>query len=213
MGVPSTLAKLSTVRSDLDLPAVGSILDRPVLNKVNRQSPPVSLADFKGNVLGTQLQIVKSYSSWQKSRNVSTSHYYISPQGGDSEVVGNRLAVTCTSDGRFDIGMECRILGKVQEEGTHRYSGMSFGRFGSDSNYMHLYLIENKDDWLVGDQKIVWAYEYNQYAAGGEKSWSDDVNLTLSRPYITAIFRNVYKRAGGGNVSTMDFWDWKLQKI
>ena len=216
MGVSSASADLRAVRQDLDLPAAGSITERAVMNKICRQSPPVDLASFKGNILGTQLLIKNIWGGsavWEKKRDHTTGHFYISPQGGTTGITGDRLQVNCTSQDAYDIGMELRILGKVTEDGTYRFSGKSFGRFAGNFNYMHIYLITNSLGYLNGVNNLVLQNEYSSAFADGEKSWSFNVSLSTTQPYVTAIFRNVFKAYSYGDNTTMDFWDWKLEKV
>ena len=74
MSISSSEASLQAVRQDLDLSASGPITDRAVMNKVNKQSTPVSLADFRGNLLGQQLLVTQEgfgdHSVWNKKRDV-----------------------------------------------------------------------------------------------------------------------------------------------
>ena len=216
MGVSSTQASLRAVRQDLDLSAAGSMSERAVLNKVNKQSGPVSLAEYKGNVLGTQLALHTEWGGnpWKKIRNESSGHMYITSYGGNVYVSGNKIKVQ-VYEASGDNGMEARLIGKVTERGRYRLTGKSIGRFSGmhRNTYMHVYLITNKDDYLSGINKTDVRWEGGSSDADGQKSHSFDVDLTTDRPYATLILRQINKYGGQLNTFVFDFWDWKLEKI
>ena len=216
MGVSSTQASLQAVRQDLDLPAAGSMSERAVLNKVNKQSGPVSLAEYKGNVFGTQLVLHTEWGGkpWKRIRDESSGHMYITRAGSNVYVAGNKIKVQVQEE-TGDNGMEARLIGKVTESGRYRLTGKSYGRFSGyhDYTYMHVYLISNRDDYLLGVNKTDVRWENNKFFADGEKSHSFDVDLTTDRPYVTLILRQINKYGGQLNTFVFDFWDWKLEKI
>ncbi|NBR40479.1 MAG: hypothetical protein EBT93_13870, partial [Alphaproteobacteria bacterium] len=178
-------------------------------------------ADFKGNILGTQLVFYNCWGGpgreWKKRRWETAGVGYATVSGIGTGISGNRLQVRATEQGLNggDAGCEARICGRVSENGTYRFSGKSFGRFSSyyNTGQLHINLITNTSDYLVGANNNVVYEVWNRTFASGEKSWSYDVNLTTSQPYVTAIFRNILKDGGRGDSFTHDFWDWKLVKI
>jgi hypothetical protein len=216
MGVSSTEASLREVRQDLDLGASGSILERAVLNKVNKQSGPVSLAEYKGNILGTQLLLHKNWGGkpWKKIRNESSGHLYITRVNSDVYLSGNRICISVYEE-MGDNGMEARLIGKVTESGRYRLTGKTYGRFSGSHDFteMHVNLISNVSDYLSGVNDVVYRWEQNRAFAKGEKTHSVEVNLNTSRPYITLCLRQINKYGGQLETYVHDFWDWKLEKI
>lgn len=215
MGIPSASASLTAVREDLDLPTAGTITERAVLNKVNKQVPPVSLAAFRGNILGTQLYLTKAYQGqvWQKKKDQTSEHFYITATEGLS-IKGNRIALAATGQGASgDSGMEARIVGTVAESGRYRLSGNTDCNYGRVGNEMHHYLITNTLGYLNGVNNVVLQKEHTEAFGKGEKSWSYDVDLATDHPYVTFVIRNVHKSGNYGDTSVFEFWDWKLEKI
>ena len=96
MSVPSSHASLQAVRQDLDLPSAGGMTERAVLNKNIQTAGPIKLADFKGNILGNQLQVNQrpwngQLSSWiGPIRYEGSAHPYISTYLGGVGVSGNK---------------------------------------------------------------------------------------------------------------------------
>lgn len=221
MGVSSSQASLKAVRQDLDLAAAGDMLERPVLNKVNKQAGPINLADFKGNILGTQLEVYKCWGGpgreWKKRRWETGAVAYATVAGANAVVSGNRLQMIAREQGLDggDAGVEARICGRVLENGTYRLSGKSLGRFSQyySTGQLHINLITTVSDYLAGPLNNVVYQVHNKNFANGEKSWSYDISLTTSEPYVTLVLRNILKDGGRGDTWTHDFWDWKLVKI
>jgi hypothetical protein len=218
MGVSSTKASLRAVREDLDLGGAGSILERAVLNKVNKRSGPVSLAEYKGNILGTQLILHKAWggSPWKKIRNESSGHDYIDSANSDVYVSGNKICVAvCELLG--DNGMEARLIGKVTESGRYRLTGKSYGRFSPYHKWgqLHIYCIANPAGYLSGTNKIKYGLELDSTSGSGQKTHSVEFNLDTGDPYITLCLRQINKYGGSIEYLTLvhDFWDWKLEKI
>ena len=224
MGVPFTQASLNTVRQDLDLPAAGSILERPVMNKINKDAGPINLADYKGNLLGTQLTLdpsawVGSNLVWKKFRYHATSHYYVSSYGGDVRVVnGNqyRLRAKETGGGGGDRGSEVRFMGKVTEAGEYRLTG-TMQCNGASSYYTtqrHINLIANSSDYLQGINDIKVRSEASVIGSQSVQNYQSPIfTLDTNRPFITLILRNVMVE--GGNLSTYEhyFWNWKCERV
>lgn len=220
MGITATAGvSLRDIRIDLDLPQNGRFVEQHVLNRVCKNTAPANLEEFRGMVLGTQL-LLGNYTfggpTWTGSPRWQTGFTeYIDQSGGDVTIAqGHRLAVRCQGERFYDKGMEARITGTVNQNGTYRFSGSSECRHGSFTGQLHIYLIAAPGGFLNGyPQDIIVGHEQNGLSgANGQKFWSWDVNLSTSKPYITAIFRNVYV-AGDTESSKIDFWDWKLQKI
>lgn len=209
---------LSGLRFDLDLPLAGRFAEEHVLNRVCKQAGPASLNEFRGVVLGTQLQLVDytSGAPWTGVPRWQAGYIeYLDSTGGSVAVSGNRLKVTATSNrDPYDRAMEVRITGLVWDPGTYKFSGSTEARHGDPTGQMHMYLLANSAGYLAGSQQILVAYEKNGLAgANGQQFHSYNVNLTSGMPYITAVFRNVYLGGGSGEQTAIDFWDWKLEKI
>jgi len=221
MGVSSSQADLQSVRLDLDLAAAGDMLERPVLNKVNKQSGPVDLADFKGNILGTQLNVYKCWGGpgreWKKRRWETGAVAYATVAGANAGVSGNRLQMTAREQGLDggDAGVEARICGRVLENGTYRLSGRSNGRFSGyyNTGQLHINLITTRTDYLAGTLNNVVYDVKSRTFASGEHAWTYTVDLNTSESYVTLVLRNILKDGGKGDTWTHDFYDWKLVKI
>ena len=220
MGVSSSQASLRAVRQDLDLSSTGNMTERAVMNKINKQSGPINLAEFKGNILGTQLEVYKCWGGpgreWKKRRWETGAVGYATLAGANAGVSGNRLQMTATEQGLDggDAGMEARICGRVLESGIYRLSGKSFGRFSQyySTGQLHINLITTRTDYLAGILNNVVYEVHSKMFANGEKSWSYDISLNTSEPYVTLVLRNILKDGGRGDTWTHDFWDWKLVK-
>lgn len=221
MGVSSSQASLVAVRQDTDLSASGSILERAVLNKVNKQAGPVNLAEFKGNILGTQLNVYKCWGGpgreWKKRRWECGAVPYAAIYGANAGVSGNRLQMTATEQGLGggDAGMEARLCGIVSESGNYRLSGKSHGRFSqyNSTGELHINLIATTGDYLAGPLDNVVYQVKSRAFANGDKSWSYNISLSTAKPYITLILRNILKDGGQLETFTHDFWDWLLVKV
>lgn len=216
MAVSSSQVSLKAVRQDLDLSAAGSMTERAVLNKVNKRSGPVSLSEFKGNVFGTQLVLHKNWGGlpWKQIRYESSGHLYEDRYGSDVFVSGNKIVVR-VYENDDDNGMEARLLGKIEQSGSYRLTGKSFGRFSNyhTNTYLHVNLISNSSGYLSGTQNIDYRYEQNKYFAEGDKSYNTTVSLTTARPYITLVLRQINKYGGQLQTFDIDFWNWKLEKV
>ena len=217
MGVSSTQASLQAVRQDLDLPAAGSMSERAVLNKVNKQSGPVSLAEYKGNVFGTQLEVFKCWggNQWRKLRWETSAHIFNFVTGANAYVSGNKIGLTAMGQGASgDSGSELRIINTVSESGSYRLTGKSFGRYGNyDAGQIHIQVIANATGYLEGVNNVLISRTITSAFGRGEKSHSFDLSLSTSQPYITLILRNIIKSSPDTGTYTHDFWDWKLEKI
>jgi len=217
VSISSSQVSLVALRQDLDLSANGNMTERAVLNKNIQTSAPVSLADFKGNVLGNQLYVNKAEfgqgGTWPKRRYEGSAHPYIA-KAGDVRVSGNKILVSCTEGGAGggDRGTEYRAIGFCNEPGSHRLTGTSFGRFSSyyNTGEMHIYLIANGNGYLSGLQRVLVRKEGGYINLGGQQSHSFDVQISENLPYITLVLRYIQKDGGRGDTFQHDFWDWKL---
>lgn len=227
MSISSSEASLRAVRQDLDLSANGPITDRAVMNKVNKQSTPVSLADFRGNLLGQQLLVTQEgfgdHNVWNKKRDVSSAHHYISTTGGSVAVSGNKILCTrkATGIGSGDNGVEARVLGFVDSgmAGTYRVTGNYKGGFQGRSAavQMHILLLSHTADYLAGNQTIHIneVYDGNSKTSGTEYSFNQTADLVTGSPYITLILRNITRNGSepSGTDYIQEFWDFKVQKV
>ena len=223
MGVSSTEASLRAVREDLDLPAAGSMSDRAVLNKVCKQSGPVSLAEYKGNILGTQLYIPGGtqpleQSQWPKRRDESFATYYIA-RNGYVRLSGDRIQIEQQdiSGNNGDYGTEARICGKVLEDGRYRLTGTAYAQFAASPGngihaQLHVQLIATTNDYLSGLQSLL---VNDVYYRGGGTTFNINkfVTLSTSKPYIALIFRYIMSGQGATtNRYTHEFTNFKLVK-
>lgn len=223
MGVSSTEVSLRAIREDLDLPAAGSVDERAVLNKANKSYLPVSLSEYKGNILGTQLYVpntsLDSEGNWPKKRDEAFATWYIF-RNGSADAWGSavRLTLIDISGNSGDYGVETRICGRVLEDGLHRLTGSVTADFATSPgnavhSQCHVQLLANASDYLSGDQSLLVNRVY--YKSNGTQFNIDwPVNLSLSQPYITLIFRNVNSGMGVTNSAyTHEFSNFKLVKI
>ena len=224
MGISSTEASLRAIREDLDLPAAGSIDERAVLNKINKPYLPVSLSEYKGNILGTQLYIPggtmpKPEDQWPKRRDESFATYY-GGRGGYVRLSGDRIQVqvqdTTTMVG--DYGTEVRICGKVLEDGQYRLTGTAYGDFpdhpsnNSQHAQLHVQLLANAGDYILGIYDLLVDDVYIK-RNGSTFDTDRTVNLSTSKPYITLIFRYIITGSGiGSEFYTHEFTNFKLVK-
>ena len=221
MGIAKASASLSAVRADLDMPA-GGMTERAVLNKGNKTAPPLSLASLKGNVIGQQLLVDKTVwngnNAYTPKRSEGSAHYYIARQGDVFVQSGNRVCCLATSGGAGggDRGTEYRGYGKVQESGTHRLTGKVFTRWSTSylNGECHVYVIANRNGYLSGVNDAVLTHEQTSGLGSGEKALSFDFSLSTGTPYITLVFRYVWKDGGAvGETFQHDFYDFKLVKL
>lgn len=213
MGITKTGAvSLKAVREDLDLSGAGSMSERAVKDKVQKKGS-VSLSDFRGNILGIQYDTKNtSEASWNKLRYQTAGTGYLMNNPRIS-TDGVKVYVPCTSTPGRDVGVECRVTGRVLESGTYKLKGSSIGEF--DTNYlngeMHVSVVANAAGYLVGVNDVVLHRYMDFNQAMGQRSWSYNVPLSTSKSYITFVLRNVHKGSGGrGTTTTHQFWDWTL---
>ena len=223
MGVSSTEVSLRAIREDLDLPAAGSVDERAVLNKANKSYLPVSLSEYKGNILGTQLYVpnpnLGGQQDWPKKRDEAYGTYY-SFRSGSADAWGNavRLTLIDISGNTGDYGVETRIPGMVLEDGFHRLTGSVTADFATSPgnavhSQCHVQLLANASDYLSGDQSILANRVYYK-SMGTQFNVDQPVNLSSSKPYITLIFRNLNTGMGAtNNAHTHEFSNFKLVKI
>lgn len=225
MSISSSQASLKAVRQDLDLSAAGSISDRAVLNKVNKQSGPVSLSEYKGNVLGTQLflpndPILEMPGSWKKIRSESFATYYVL-RNGQATISGSSVLVsaTDTQSNTGDYGTEVRICGRISELANYRLTGSAYGRFGVPvpgnmlHSQMHINLLANASGYLSGSQRNAIDIKYYRGDGSGEQKINRLVTLDSDKPYITLVFRYIYSGMGSDySTNTHQFLNFKLVK-
>ena len=118
--------------------------------------------------------------------------------------------------GGGDRGTEYRGYGKVQESGAHRLTGKVFTRWSSyyQNGECHVYVIANRTGYLAGVNEVALGHEQTASLGSGERPLSFDFNLSTGTPYITLVFRYVWKDGGGaGETFQHDFYDFKLVKL
>lgn len=225
MGISSTEASLRAIREDLDLPAAGSIDERAVLNKINKPYLPVSLSEYKGNILGTQLYIPGGDSpleeiQWPKRRDEAFATYYGEKRGW-VRVSGDRIQIEQADQigNAYDYGTEFRICGKVLEDGKYRLTGTAYGDFAvayDNQNHaqMHIQLLASTDDYLSGYQLLLVNKTYYARNTSDDTFYEDNlVDLSTKQPYVTFICRYIMSWQGRTTQTyTHEFTDFKLVK-
>jgi hypothetical protein len=194
MGISKSEASLRAVRLDLDLPAAGSIKERPVLNRVNKQSAPIGLGEHKGVAWGLQLDFRGNPNDPPTNRSYGYSGFYPT-QSGFPRLSGNTIICSAAHKGDPDGSCEYRSPFWVSESGTYRISGNL--SYQPDTN-------QNLGSWQVaivssGTGYLSGSVVYDLIKSGsdpGSRSFSYDVPLTTSRRYATAILYAL--RKGGG---------------
>lgn len=196
MSISTTEASLKAVRQDLDLPADGSIKDRPVLNRVNKQSAPIGLGEHKGVAWGLQLDLTGNPNDPPTNRSYGYSGFYPT-MAGWPRVSGNTIICSAEHKGDPDGSCEYRSPFWVSESGTYRISG--------NLNYQvdtyqflgtwQLAIVSSGTGYLSGSV----VYDLIKSGNNSPGSFSYDVPLTTSRRYATAILYAV--RKGGGYVN------------
>jgi len=222
VSVSSSQASLKAVRLDLDLSAAGGMTERAVRNKVNNRSGNISLASFKGNVLGQQLSLNNdawggNESKWRRKRYEASTHTYgLYPASSSTITIsGNQYHVKQQGSGSTsDKGCEARCIGLVSESGSYRLTGNWSGEFSAwDATQLHIYLMESQTSWLSGTTNIVYGNEWDRGPTGNQ-TFSQVVTLSTNKPYVTLILRNIEKAYSDITKHyTHKFWDWKLEKI
>lgn len=187
MGVSSTQASLRAVRQDLDLSAAGSILERPVLNRVNKRSGPISLSEHKGVAMGAQLTIVGNWNDPPNNRSNGYKGYYPTASGNPS-ISGDTITLTASlaGSGAPDGSCEYRCPFKVTEDGTYRLT--SYLEFNQDNWYgstmWQVAVVTSPTGYLSGITNLD-LNKSNAYNFNGDASWN--VSLTTRRPYGVVI--------------------------
>ena len=230
MSVSSSQASLKAVRADLDLSEAGSIRERAVLNKVNKTGGNIILSEFKGNVLGQQLIVdtapMNNESSWKKKRYEGSGHTFLTATGNVFVTETIKVGITARPSGGDSIsgddrGHEYRVIGRCDENGTYRLTGMSFGRFDGSSGttynngQLHVMVVSHSSGWLSGTSTTNYYAELTKKNGGrDERAWSETFTLSTSLPYVTLILRNIQK-AGGSYSQTWqhDFWNFRIEKV
>lgn len=225
MGVSSTEASLRAVRQDLDLSAAGSILERPVLDKANKQSGPVSLAEYKGNILGTQLSLDKGSwnGGWSALRDRTSCHHYgVYPDPAPPiDIVGREILIQMPgSSSSGDRGSEIRITGRVGESGTYRLTGKFKASLTPQlGGQLHVDLLASSSHYLSGTTDVVLSDLYEAVpgqspgSLGPETIYDKTCTLSTSKSYVTLILRNVQKAyTDTYTYFTHHFYDFKLVK-
>ena len=199
MGVSSTEASLQAVRQDLDLSAAGSILERPVLNRVNKRSGPISLSEHKGVAMGAQLTIVGGWNDPPNYRYNGYKGFY--PQiSGNPSISGDTITLEAglSGPGGGDGTCQYQCPFKVHESGWHNLSCNL--EFIGDAYYRltrwQVAVVCSATGYLSGitRNELVQSGDVNM---NGPMSWS--VNLTTSRPYGVVVLYII--RNGGGDAS------------
>ena len=199
MGVSKSQASLKAVRQDLDLSAGGSILERPVLNRVNKQNGPINLSEHKGVAMGAQLTIT---GNWNAPPNLRYNGYkgFYPAISGNPYISGNTIILEAglSGAGGDDGSCEYRCPFRVTENGSYRLTcNLEFNQ----DTYFRLTrwqaaVVTSATGYLSGTIN----YDLLQYGSGnqnGPRSW--DVSLTTSRPYGVVVLYAV--RNGGGDPS------------
>ena len=200
MGVSTTEASLRAVREDLDLPAAGSILERPVLNRVNKRSGPISLSDHKGVAMGAQLTIVGGWNDTPSLRYNGYKGYYPGVSGNPS-ISGNTISLEArlSGFGGSDGSCEYRCPFRVTESGLYTFSCNI--DFNADQYYSltkwQIAVVTSSSGYLSGAVNYDLIKGTNRDISG---PLSYSVNLTTSRPYGVVV---LYAIANGGGNSSM----------
>ena len=230
MSISSAEASLQAVRRDLDLSAAGGMTERAVMNKINKQSGPINLAEFRGNLLGQQLLMSQASwgneSAWNKNRNYSSAHHYITPNSGSASVSGNKILCSRMATGTSgDAGAEARLVGRVSSgmDGSYRVTGTFRGEFDGRTGAieLHVLLIANASGYLSGAQDVLINRVHTGASSGGSHSSGQDyafsalATLGTRNSYITLILRNISKYGSGpaGQNYVQRFWDFKVVKV
>lgn len=196
MGVSKSQASLVAVRQDLDLSAAGSILERPVLNRVNKRSGPINLSEHKGVAMGAQLTIV---GNWNDPPNLRYNGYkgYWPGRSGNPSISGDTIILEAALGGlgAGDASCEYRCPFKVTESGAYTLSGHL--NFNQDSYYRktswQIAIVTSPTGYLSGstttDFDTRGIYDYNA-------NFSHNVNLTTARPYGVVVLYAIRKDGG-----------------
>lgn len=214
---PSGNVSLRDVRRDLDLPAEGSMRERPVLNKDGqRTSGNLSLASFRGNVLGGQLELHPTWNVNPTPRWKSYPRYY--PQiGGYPDVRGDALRTKCTMSGYGggDVGSEVSIGGFIGNAVTERSwfrltVDLDFQRsLNYSDQYWQVAVIGCSTGYLSGQTRHELLQQGNN---PGIQSLDFSLELVPSRPYVVVI---LYSTAddGGSSAEGEFISSWRNLKL
>ena len=215
MGVSSSQADLQSVRLDLDLAAAGDMLERPVLNRVNKRSGPIELSEHKGVAMGAQLTIVGNWNAPPNLRYNGYKGFYPAISGNPS-ISGNTISLEAglSGAGGDDGSCEYRCPFRVTESGGYRLTcNLEFIPDG----YFRLTrwqvaVVTSATGYLSGATSDDLLRTGNS-SINRPQSW--DLSLTTSRPYGVVVLYAI--RRGGGDPSkpkSYSKWtDTKLVKL
>lgn len=197
MSISKSQVSLSALRTDLSMSANGGTQDRRIWNKDGqRMSGDISLVDYKGNLLGGQLQITGSANQAPTNRGYGYTGFW--PANGGAPFIDGGDIITSSQMRGFDgtdRSSEYRISGLCQHSGTYRLTGsVDFARSNSYAvQFWQVAVVESSTGYMSGSiQNTVLVFSDRR----GVNNLFYNISLSTSRPYVTLILYSITKQGG-----------------
>ena len=216
MSISSSQVSLRALRQDLDMSANGRMRERPIWNKDGQKtSGNISLAAYKGNLLGGQLAITGSANATPSNRQYGYTGFWPA-NGGTPSISGNEIRTysRMTGAGGGDASSEYRVSGYCSESGTYRLTGQL--NFNMSGYYRvqswQVAVVSSSSGYMAG------ATEVQVVASGnftGVTSLNRTFSLSASKPYVTLILYSITKSGGDPSEGTFatSWTDIKVVKV
>lgn len=208
MSIPLGQVSLQQVRQDLDLSASGSILERPVLNRANKDSG-ANLADYSGIAVAPQIALGSP--DWNPNYSTAKTHYgykryyptdyaqgigeiYLTSAANGPAVTSRAISSTWYSSSSTEFVQPFRVT----ESGTYRITGTVITAEYPPSGYAgvsrwQVAVVSFVGGWFSGSANNDW-YLMRDY----NTSINGTFSLSTSRPYGCLICYAIADGPTGG---------------
>lgn len=210
----SSQPSLVQARQDCDLSASGSLKERPLRNRVSKNSGSMNLASLANSVVGQQLWIPDGWNNTSFSRNKTNKGWGSSVLMTNAavDVQGNEISLRGRNNSAGDQYLEARMPGRITDSGQYRLTGSftvsskAAQGYGSNQIYGQVAVVGNQSGYLSGAQTLHLTKEYGTNNFGGYTYGINEVvSLSNLRTYVTVIFYYIVKGTVPNGTADQDF--------